>query len=335
MKKIYFLFSCISFALTVKAQLVLTGTNYTQNFDNIGTALPSEWACYKSATSSSLGTLDTYSGSPAFGAYYDTTNCAADVFGHGFKNCASATASSSTSSCTAQQAIQNRALGVRQVSGTSYPGYDPGAAFVLHIANTTGKSGFSLTFKLQSLDILSSRTTTWVVDYGIGSSPSSFTATSPTGTMVTGNSIFSNNTITVNFGTALDNQNQDVWIRVVALANTTGSGNRTTSAIDDFSLSYSNSTSSVESFSSPKMNFNVFGEAKSDKIVFGCTVEKSGAYNIIIYDMTGRAIYSKQVELITDSQNDITVNDLNLVSGLYIARLGNGNELATTKLIVE
>ncbi|HSY76665.1 MAG TPA: hypothetical protein VK890_07410, partial [Bacteroidia bacterium] len=90
MKKIYLLLSFAAFALTANAQLALTGTTYSQNFDGIGAGLPAGWACYSAATSTSLGTAYSFTGGAAFGAYYDTTDCPADVFGHGFKNCASA-----------------------------------------------------------------------------------------------------------------------------------------------------------------------------------------------------------------------------------------------------
>ena len=114
------------------------------------------------------------------------------------------------------------------------------AAFTFQIANTVGLTDFQLSFKLQSLDIASPRNTVWLVQYGIGTSPSSFTtiATSPV-SLATGNLTFTNTSVFVNFGAALDNQSQNVWIRIVTTAASTGSGNRASSAIDDFSLTYS------------------------------------------------------------------------------------------------
>jgi hypothetical protein len=123
-------------------------------------------------------------------------------------------------------------LGVRQ---TSSAGYDPGAGFVFQLDNTTGKSNLKMDFLLQSLDTSSAvtRTTTWAVDYAIGDNPTSFSTVAATGTMTTGNKVFSNNAISVTFPAALNNVSQKIWIRVVALSATTGSNNRPSTAIDD------------------------------------------------------------------------------------------------------
>ena len=45
-------------------------------------------------------------------------------------------------------------------------------------------------------------------------------------------------TRTISFGNALDNQAQPIWIRVVALDLSTGSGSRDTFGIDNFRLNY-------------------------------------------------------------------------------------------------
>lgn len=100
------------------------------------------------------------------------------------------------------------------------------------------RTSFELSFKLQSLDAASPRKATWAVDYGFGAAPTAFTSAQTTGTFITGGSAFSNNTVTVNFNSALDNQKQNVWIRIVTLNATTESGNRSTSAIDDFNLTW-------------------------------------------------------------------------------------------------
>jgi hypothetical protein len=154
--------------------------------------------------------------------------------GGGFKNYASATGLIATSDATAQNGSTNRALGVRQVTAT-----DQGVAFVFQIPNTIAKTNFALSFKLQSLDNTVGRTATWVVDYGIGASPSSFTTitTAPAGPLTTGPT-FTNTTVTGSFGAALNNSSQPVWIRIVVLTPTTGSGNRPSSAIDDVSISW-------------------------------------------------------------------------------------------------
>jgi len=194
------------------------------NFNNIGSGLPNGVKVYTASTASALGTAATFTS--ALGSWAN--------FSVGFKNFASATGLTATSDQAAQDAATNRALGVRQ---TSSAGYDPGASFVFEIDNTTGKTNIQLQFLLQSLDNSIGRTTTWTVDYALGDNPTTFTAATPTGTMTT-SPTFGSNTINVNFGGALDNKSQKVWIRIVTLSGTTGTGNRPSTAIDDFRLSW-------------------------------------------------------------------------------------------------
>jgi hypothetical protein len=201
-----------------------TSSPFTLNFNNIGSGLPTGVSVYTGATTTSLGNAGTF-------------NSAINVwanFSAGFKNFASATGLSATADQAAQDAATNRALGVRQTSST---GYDPGASFVFLIDNTTGKNNIQLQFLLQSLDNSVGRTVTWSVDYALGDSPTSFTAATTSGTMTTGPT-FTSNSISVNFGNAIDNKSQKVWIRVSALSNSTGSANRPSTAIDDVSISW-------------------------------------------------------------------------------------------------
>lgn len=213
------------------AQLTLTGTSYTQDFNNIETALPAGWSVDTGATATTLGTSisSIFNGTPSNTTAWGSTS-------GGFKNFASATPFSSFAAGTValQTSETNRALGLRQVSATDYR-----VAFVLEIANTSGLTNFDLSFKLQSLDSAgSTRTTTWAVDYATGSNPTSFTAATTTGTMTTGGNTYSNNTITADFGSALDNQAGPVYIRIVALGPTSGSGNRASTGIDDYNLTW-------------------------------------------------------------------------------------------------
>jgi gliding motility-associated-like protein len=240
MKKrlLYFIYSLLFFlpatALAQTATPVTLGSSpYTENFDNIGTAMPNGFAGYTAASSTSLGTVGTVTTTAGATTYWSAT-------GAGFKNFASADGqpSAGTTSTADQGTATNRAFGVRQ---TSAAGYDPGAALIFQVANTTGKKSFKLSFALQSLDISTAvtRTTTWVVDYGIGAAPTTFTPATTIGTMTTGNMVFSDNTITVDFGSALDNVSDIVTIRVVALTGSAGSNSRASTAIDDWSLAWS------------------------------------------------------------------------------------------------
>jgi hypothetical protein len=93
---------------------------------------------------------------------------------------------------------------------------------------------------LQSLDATpGGRTAAWRVEYGLGDNPTTFTAvTTNPATLTTNLGTFASTPVTVSFGTALNNLNQKVWIRIVTLSATTGSGNRPSSAIDDVQLTW-------------------------------------------------------------------------------------------------
>ena len=205
------------------------------DFNNLGSSgLPAGVYVKQDASSLELGNEGTvYNGNFNSGTAWNQTSL-------GFKNYASATGLAANASSGTQSASANRALGVRQ-TGTAGSGGDPGAAFAFQLANTTGKTNLQLEFKLQSLDGTAAlaRTTTWRVDYGIGPNPALFStvATNPP-TLTTQYGVFSNTTVTVNFGAALNNVNQPVWIRIVALTPTTGGGNRPSTAIDDVKFSW-------------------------------------------------------------------------------------------------
>ena len=341
MKKAFLLLSIGVAAFSANAQLTLSGSSYTQNFNSIVGALPTGWELYTGATSTSIGVADvTYgSGSASFGAYYDTTDCASDVFGTGFKNCASANGGPSLlamSTCATQGAQTDRALGVRQCSGTSttHPGFDPGPAFVLHLANTMGYNSFTCSFKLQGLDILSPRITTWTVDYGVGATPSVFTpvATMPS-VLTTGGNEFTDTTVTASFGTALDNQSQPVYIRIVTLVASSGTGNRTTSAIDDFTLLW-NSLGVEEVTANNIGDFEVIGAATSNDTKLQYTVGETGSYNLMVTDMAGRTIKTATINA-EKGTHIVTLNGLNLASGIYIASLSNASAKAVARICVQ
>lgn len=212
----------------LQAQVSLTGTSYTQNFDGIGTGYPTGWSVKIHATATSLGVDTIFTPTPV--KWTSTSK--------GVNNYASATGLTVTDTLPAtQNASTNRALGVRQTGSWG----DPGVSFTMQIANTTDMNTFSLAFKLQSLDVTSTRTTTWKVQYATGAAPTVFTdlTTTPVA-LTTGGSTWSNTDVTVSFGANLDNQAGPVWIRIVAIAASSGSVNRPSTAIDDVNLTWTN-----------------------------------------------------------------------------------------------
>lgn len=212
------------------AQVYLTGTSYTQNFNTLGNGLPVGWEVDTAATATFKG----------YGAtVFSTSPALWNNVSYGFKNFAAKAAYPNYAAGTAalQQADTNRALGVRQTGTTNQ-----GIAFVLKIDNTTGLSNFNISLKLESLDSTSPRISTWRIDYGVGASPAVWTkVATQTGDSTTGNLTFSDSTLAGSFGSALDNNAGPVWIRIVSLNATTGSNNRASSAIDDVVLTWTGS----------------------------------------------------------------------------------------------
>lgn len=201
--------------------VTLNGTPYEQNFDGIGSGLPLGWLIYTGATSSSLGNSATWTQATAT---WGETNGR-------FKNFA---ANDSGLASNALDGVQNsatdRALGIRQTGGFG----DPGASFVLTLNNTTGFQNFGLSFKAQMLSV-QTRSTNWTVDYRVGNS-GNFNVL---GTYSDPNAFGSSTLNFPNFGTDINNQSNQVQIRISALSASTGSSNRDSFGIDDFQLTYS------------------------------------------------------------------------------------------------
>ena len=208
---------------TAHGQAVLSGTNYTQNFNTISNGLPPGWSVRTNATATSLGTT------AIFNAAQVSWGTQTGQFGNaaGPTNNSLAVASG-IEDASHQGAFTNRCPCIRQTAAFG----DPGAAFVFQIANTTGFSNF--TFSVD-LCLLKSNTaaTTWTVDYAVGAAPAAFTSLDtcpdPGG--------FGTVTKTGGLGPNADNQPAAVWIRIAALAAASG-GTRDTFGIDNFVLNY-------------------------------------------------------------------------------------------------
>ncbi len=336
MKKLLLLSGFVALSASSFAQtLSLTGTSYTQNFNSIGGGLPTGWGVYSGSATNSIGTNGNYNDDAMLSIYNDTACGAVNVTTGGFKNYASANTMSMGSACTAQQAATDRALGVRQVqknNGTN-PNLDSGAAFVLAITNTIGRSNFDMTFKLQSLDTSSPRETTWIVDYG--TSPTSFTAATTTpSSLKTGNHQFNNQNVTVDFGSGLNNKSTTVYIRITTLVVSTGSGNRASTAIDDVNLTWTGDPTAVTNVNeAATVPFQVLGDATTSKINFSYEAPEAGQYQLVICDMTGRVVYKNNVN-VTEGVHVFGINDANLSAGMHIARITNGKSVATAKVMV-
>ncbi|UYZ63669.1 T9SS-dependent choice-of-anchor J family protein [Hymenobacter weizhouensis] len=239
------LLAALGLSTGAAAQATLQNSPYVETFDAIGTALPTGFTVRTGASATALGTEATLTA---------TATPWSNTAGR-FSNYASADGLTDAADATAQAASTDRALGVRQTGSFG----DPGAAFVFQAANTTGKTDFKLEFKLQSLDKASVRTTTWQVDYATGAAPTAFQIIGSGTTL--GGSTFANNPITVDFGSRLNNSTDPVWIRIVALTASSGSGSRPTTAIDDFSLSWQTPAPAAPALTVPSAALAFNGQA--------------------------------------------------------------------------
>ncbi|HTN17319.1 MAG TPA: Ig-like domain-containing protein [Chitinophagaceae bacterium] len=224
MRKLYLFCLSVMTCFCARGQYSLSGMAYHQNFDSLQSGLPEGWSTDSDATDMSLGAAVMLNATPSTATRWNNA-------GGGFKNVASANGFTNYKSASAalQLSATDRALGLRQTGSFG----DPGAAFTFQIDNTFRLGDFELNFKLQTLDSNSGRSTEWLVQYAIGDSPLVFTTQAA---YRTGGFTFENNAVAVSFGSLLDDQPERVWIRIVALAASTGGGSRTTTAIDDFEL---------------------------------------------------------------------------------------------------
>ena len=216
-------------AITTHAQVSLTGTNYIQDFNSLGSGLPTGWTTRLGVSTTNLGTSLAFTNtgsSSAINNWSDTTGA--------FKNYASATGLVSNSTTGAQQASTNRALGITP-TGTFGDVATNYSAFVLQLNNTAGFESFSLSMDAMVLSS-QTRTNVWTLDYGVGASPTSFTTLTNWTTPAT----FGTTTLSISSETlsGIANLSDNVWIRFSLLTPSTGSGSRDRIGIDNFSLTY-------------------------------------------------------------------------------------------------
>ena len=313
-----------------------SGTSHTENFNQISAGLStsttstgttsngSGFGLYTGATATSLGSAAALT--TAATAWANTTGA--------FKNFASANGLASTANATAQAAATDRALGVRQTGSFG----DPGASFVFKAANTTGRIGFALAFDLQSLDASSGRTTTWTVDYGVGTNPTTFTQVASGTTSGT----FASNRITADFGLGLNNQSGPVTIRITALDPSSGSGNRASSAIDNFVLSWNASTTPLLTPSPSALAFSstALGSTSAPKtyslnafnITSPTTLTATGDFNISKDGTTyGKSLVYQASELTAAAT--VYVQYAPATAGAATGTISNSNASATTKTV--
>ncbi len=333
MKKTLLLLAAAAFAgVSASAQAInLTGTSYVQDFNTLANGLPAGWAVYSGASATTAGNDVSSTKFTATPVKWNSTM-------GGFRNSASmngVTLANYTADSASQAAITDRALAVRQVgaTSTSFPGSDSGAAFVFKFMPAAGSSNFKLDFKLQSADTASGRTTTWAIQYGTGT-PMTFTsAPTVTGTVTTGGKAIGSNMINVDFGNALDNMNQEMWIRIVALTVTTGGGNRATTQIDDFNLTWDNAQG-VSNAAANNLPLTLLGNGVANDVKATFTAPGNGAYTVTVTDLAGRVVATTENVAAKGETVVLPVANTTLATGMYLVRIAQGTFAGTAKLSV-
>jgi hypothetical protein len=315
MKKQFLFLGALLIGLQAVAQTPygLSGTSYTQNFDNIASGLPSGWRV------DSMVNKNAGLGNDAFVRFSPTAVSWAGSTARGFKNVASADGLNATSTSGDQSASTDRALGVRQVGSTV--GWDDKDSLVsvsFGMANTNGLTGFNLQFKIQSLHTGAKRYHNWIVQYGIGANPATFTTVTTTPAVLTLDSNFSNTTVSVNFGSALNNQNQAVWIRLMPSDTTMGSGSRPLVGIDDFQLSWTgiavNNTPQVVSYTPASAANNVATSTSSLSITFDKNIT-IGTGNVTLKNLTDATNQTIAAGTCTAAGAVVTIPGITLAAG--------------------
>lgn len=237
-------------ARPASAQLTLTGTNYFQNFDNITAngGLPSEWSVREgSVNTTSLGNLSAFPATPGTSSWSSSTGA--------FYNLAGATNNGTnflgTESAAVQEAAPNRCPAVRVSAAFGDTNSTGGVGFCMQMANTTGFGNFNLDMDFLLLSV-QGRSNIWTVEYGFGSSPSSFISVGSYTALNTPTGVFGATHKSFSFGSALDNQPGPVWIRIACDTlitgglNSGGSGSRPTFGIDNFNLGWTTVSSATQ-----------------------------------------------------------------------------------------
>lgn len=313
MKKLVTILTIMMLGFTMQAQtpFALSGSSYTQSFDAIGNGLPLGWRVDSIVNKNAgLGT-DAISRFSAATTTWGNTS-------RGFKNLASADGLVATSPTGDQNASTDRVLGIRQVSAAGWDDKDSLVSASFQMANTTGLTSFNLQFKIQSLNTGAKRYHNWIVQYGLGNNPATFTTVATSPAVITLDSNFTNTSVSVNFGAALDNQNQAVWIRIMPSDTSMGTGNRPHIGIDDFNLTWTgvavNNTPQMMTLVPADNAVGVAAGATSLIITFDKNIS-IGTGNITVYNITDATNQVIPAANATAAGMTATIPGANLVVG--------------------
>ena len=221
-----FVFATLVAAASTTAQIVLTGSAYNENFNNLASGLPPGWSVHTSTTASTLGNVGSFTSA--------ATTWAAGTALTDFRNVASDNIAFGSTSGT-QASDVNRALGWRPLAAATDA---RSGAVMLTVANTTGFQDFTLSLRVFTGNDSATSSQTYLLEYRIGET-GSFTTLATYLTPTTGATSFNTQTLTAGPVTlaSLNDQSNQVYFR---LRGTATSGTSLDSiALDDFSLTYS------------------------------------------------------------------------------------------------
>ena len=82
------------------------------------------------------------------------------------------------------------------------------------------------------------------------------------------------------------------------------------------------------------IQFRVVGFSTPDKITLSYSAAQAGSGHLALYDMMGREVYKENITLAA-GQNTHTINDLGLVPGMYVIKLGNAVAYSVAKVMIQ
>jgi autotransporter-associated beta strand protein len=305
MKKILLLLAVLLLTgiTATQAQVTLSGTNYSQDFNSLSNGLPSGWTTRIGVSTTNIGTSLNFSNTSPSATLNGWSNTSA-----AFKNFASATGLTNTNTTAQQAASTDRALGIRP-TGTFGDVATNFTSFALQLGNTAGFENFSLSMDAMLL-AAEGRTNVWTLDFGIGASPTSFTTLTNWATPTS----FGITTLNISSSTlaGMANLSGNVWIRFSILGLSTGASSRDSVGIDNFSLNYT-AVSGSDSYWTA--NGSTLGGAGTWDTSGTNWSTNASLVNGAVWDSATKAIF-------TNSAATVTVGSVSANRGIEFATTG-------------